>query len=228
VITLDNGSNYVFLFTIAAVAGLIGGLAAELLLSRNGETGAFELPARKDGLFDLGGFAPLIIGAVVGVAILIVFPPQTTIVTNAAGGTTTTFQAYDTVRLVATSLVAGSAGGSVLSALQSRVTAAVNESRVQFAVTAGEQQLEQLRQSAAAEAGERIRGVATAMAAAPLADPGGARPRGALGDMPPPDAAAARDAAVDEAIDSLNASLDRQVAQGRAAIGAAARTRGKG
>ena len=222
-ITLGNPADYVVVFVLAAVAGLLGGLAAELLLSRDGETGTFELPARKGGFFDLGGFAPLLIGAVVGVAILIVFPPETTIVTDADDGTSTAFRAYDTVRLVATSLVAGSAGGSVLSSLQSRVTAAVNESRVQLAVATGEQQLEQLRETATAEASERIHALVRDMSTAGAATgPPGARPRGALGDIPPPGQANAMEVAAEEAIASLTASLERHTVQARAAIDAAA------
>ena len=220
-ITLANPADYVVVFLLAAVAGLLGGLAAELLLSRDGETGTFELPARKGAFFDLGGFAPLLIGAVVGVAILIVFPPETTIVTDADDGTSTAFRAYDTVRLVATSLVAGSAGGSVLSSLQSRVTAAVNESRVQLAVATGEQQLEQLRETATAEASEHIHALVRDMsgAGAPPGTPG-ARPRGALSDMPvgQPNA---MEVAAEEAIASLTASLERHTGQARAAVDAA-------
>lgn len=220
-ITLANPADYVVVFVLAAVAGLLGGLAAELLLSRDGETGTFELPARKGAFFDLGGFAPLLIGAVVGVAILIVFPPETTIVTDADDGTSTAFRAYDTVRLVATSLVAGSAGGSVLSSLQSRVTAAVNESRVQLAVATGEQQLEQLRETATAEASERIHALVRDMSPAGAGAPG-ARPRGALSDIPPPGQANAMEVAAEEAIASLTASLERHTGQARAAIDAAA------
>jgi len=223
-ITLESTADFLIVFALAAVAGLIGGLAAELLLSRDGETGTFELPSRKGALFDLGGFAPVLVGAVVGVAILIVFPPETTIVTNAATGTSTAFRAYDTVRLVATSLVAGSAGGSVLSALQARVTAAVNESRVQFTLAASEQQVEQLRETATAEASERIRAVAAALSSPAAA---GARPRGALEDMAAPGAIPPSDQAAEEAIASFSASMERHSDQARAAIDAAAGARGR-
>jgi hypothetical protein len=221
-ITLNATGDYLFVFALTAVAGMVGGFAAELLLSRNGETGAFELPARKGPLVDLGGFAPLLIGAVVGVAILIIFPPETTIVTNQADGTTTSFRAYDAVRLVVTSLVAGSAGGSVLSSLQARVTAAVNESRVQFTAAAAEQQLEQLRETATREAGERIRDVVNSLNA-PSAT--GARPRGGLvpsEDASDPASAQVREAMAADAIASLDASLERSVDRGRAAINSAA------
>lgn len=229
-ISLSNTGDYVIVFLLAAIAGLVGGLAAELLLSRDGETGTFELPGRKGAFFDLGGFAPLLVGGVVGVAILIVFPPETTITTNATDGTSTAFRAYDTVRLVATSLVAGSAGGSVLSGLQARVTAAVNESRVQFTAAAGEQALEQLRETATAEASEHIRAVVNAVSGSGA--PRGARPRGALGDAPPGalgdappgPASPAPEAVAEEAIAAFEASMQRRTGQARAAIDAASST----
>jgi hypothetical protein len=225
-IHLSGTGDYLTLFVLTSVAGLIGGLASELLLSRNGETGTFELPARKEGLFDLGGFAPLLIGAVVGVAILIVFPPETTIVTNAADGSTTSIRGYDTVRVVATSLIAGSAGGSVLSALQARVTAAVNESRVAFTAATGEQQVEQLRQTATAEASEQIRAAISALTASGgvVAAPG-ARPRGALSDVPEATPGRAPDDVADDAIASFSASMERHSGQARATIEEAARRR---
>jgi hypothetical protein len=226
-ISLTNTSDFVLVFTMAAIAGLIGGFAAELLLSRDGETGTFELPARKGAFFDLGGFAPLFVGAVVGVAILIVFPPETTIVSNAANGTTTSIRGYDAVRLIATSLVAGSAGGSVLSSLQARVTAAVNESRVQLTAAAGEQQLEQLRETATAEARDQIRAVVNAVAG--VAPAGGSRSRGVLSEAPADaNAAATRDAVAEEAIAAFEATLSQRTDQGRSAINAAAGgTRGR-
>jgi hypothetical protein len=218
-ITLASTGDYALLFVVAAVSGMIGGLAAELLLNRDGDTGTFEVPMRKGAFLDLGGFAPLLIGAVVGVAILIVFPPETTFVTNAADGTTTSSRAYDMVRLVTTSLVAGSAGGSVLSALQARVAAAVSESRIQSTIAASEQQLEQLRETATAEASERIRAVVGALS---VPEATGARPRGALGDAPPPGAGLSAEATAEAAIESFTATMGRQTDRARATVEAAA------
>jgi hypothetical protein len=220
VIQLSTAGDYAVVFLVSAVAGLFGGLAAELLLNRNGETGTFEMPARKGALFDLGGFASLVIGAVVGVAILVVFPPQTTVV-NGAGGSPVTTQAYDSVRLVATALVAGSAGGSVLTALQSRVVAAVNESRVQLTQAVGEAQLQQLADATKEAASSAIRSLAPVPPA-----PGGVISRGALGDAEMPGAVAGPgsfDASAEVAIASLAASIDSHTAQARAAISAASR-----
>lgn len=212
-ITLNTLGDYLVVFIVAALAGLFGGLAAELLLNRNGETGTFELPARKGPLFDLGGFASLLVGAVVGVAILVVFPPETT-VTNGTGGATQVARSYDTVRLVATSLVAGSAGGSVLTALQARVTAAVNESRVQWAVEANDQQIEQLAAAAKDAAAKALK----------AAGGGGGAPAGALGDMSRPGAdPVAPGPSDDEILADINADIDRHAEQARAAVKTAAR-----
>ena len=40
-IQLDSSQGYVAVFAIALVFGILGGLAAEFLLNRNGETGTF-------------------------------------------------------------------------------------------------------------------------------------------------------------------------------------------
>lgn len=168
-LTLETTGDYLLMVTVAAAGGLVGGLAAELLLSRDGQTGAFELPGRRTGLFDLGGFATLVVGAVAGVAILLVLPATATVVTTGADGTTTTAASFDLVRLVATTLVAGSAGGSVLTALQSRVTAAINEARVEFVRATGQEQVERVRDSAVRQLG--------AMAGSGGTPPAGARSR---------------------------------------------------
>jgi hypothetical protein len=207
-IGLQTPADYAIVFAVAAGSGLLGGLAAELLLNRDGETGAFELPSRNGRLFDFGGIASLLVGAVVGVAILLVFPPETTVVNQGADGSTTS-RSYDLLRLVATSLVAGSAGGSVLTALQARVTAAVNASRVEWVRDAGEQEVRRVAEGAkrqiAAMAGE-------------IAAPAGARARG-LGE-----AAGASGGASAEAIASATEAIDALAAESRRALSATART----
>ncbi|HEX2221326.1 MAG TPA: hypothetical protein VHK06_02260 [Candidatus Limnocylindria bacterium] len=205
-IALETVGDYLLVFLIAAVSGLVGGVAAELLLNRDGETGAFELPSRNGRLFDLGGLATVLVGAVVGVAILLVFPPEITVVNQGADGESTTSRSYDLLRLVATSLVAGSAGGSVLSALQARVTAAVNASRVEWVRDAGAQEVNRV----AAGAKRQLTAMAEQMA------PGGA-PAGrmrALGDRGDAPARAPEDAAASaaDAIDALAAESRRALA----------------
>jgi len=228
VINLANTGDYIVVFALAAVAGIVGGLASELLLSRaNGETGGFELPGKKDTFFDFGGFAPLFIGGVVGVAILIVFPPETTIVSNAADGSVSETHAYDVVRLVATSLVAGSAGGSVLSSLQARLTAAVSVAQVKLTADQGKNQLENLRDTVATEAEAQIKDVLAKVGVGGPAAAPQAQPRGdVLGaPMSTPQAGGPRPdtaAIAEEAISALREKVNRQVDQGQAAIDAAA------
>ncbi len=224
---LVGTGDYVAVFVLAAGSGMFGGLAAELLLSRNGESGSFELPARRDGTWDLGGFGRVIVGAVVGLAVLAVVQPETTVTTN--GTATTTTRAYDVIRLVATAIVAGSAGGSVLTALQSTALAALNESRVQSTVAASEQQLEVLARVAKTEAAAATAATAAMATSAPEALRS-ARPRG-VGAGPPreaplgqqPEAAAALEAAAP--LEQMSAALDRHVEEAKAAVSAAARRR---
>jgi hypothetical protein len=184
-LTLDTTADTLLLVLIAAAGGMVGGLAAELLLSRDGQTGAFELPGRRTGLLDLGGFASLIVGAVAGVAILLVLPATTTVVTTDADGTTTTAASVDLLRLIATTLVAGSAGGSVLTALQSRVTAAINEARVEFVRATGEEEVDRVRDTAVRQLDAMARSVGTAAAGGARA-PAGARSRSIGGAVATP------------------------------------------
>lgn len=206
-LTLATTGDYLLMVLIAAAGGLVGGLAAELLLSRDGQTGAFELPGRRTGLFDLGGFATLVVGAVAGVAILLVLPATNTVVTTAADGSTTTAASFDLVRLVATTLVAGSAGGSVLTALQSRVTAAINEARVEFVRATGEEQVDRVRDAALRQLGAMAESRGTA--------PAGARSR-SIGAGPPAagtaisaDDLAAATREIDAAADSGRRAVER-------------------
>jgi hypothetical protein len=186
-LTLTTTGDHLLLVVIAAASGLVGGLAAELLLSRDGETGGFELPGRKRGLLDLGGFASLIVGAVAGVAILLVLPASTQVVST-DGEATTTSTGYEVLRLVATSLVAGSAGGSVLTALQARVTSAINAARVEFVRATGEEEVDRVRETAV----RQLDGMAAAFAAEPA--PSGARSRGVGGGPSAAERTATRDA----------------------------------
>jgi len=204
-ISLNTIGDYLLVVAVAAGSGLVGGLAAELLLNRDGGTGAFELPRRTKGLFDLGGFATLLVGVVAGVAILLVFPPQLTVVNSAADGTSTSTASYDLLRLIATSLVAGSAGGSVLSALQARVTAAINDARVEFVRSRGEDEIDHVRDVAKRQL-ETVR-----RTAAPTA-----RARGIAGEP-------GSLAAVDELFAAAAAEIDQTADQARRAVTGVAR-----
>jgi hypothetical protein len=206
-LTLATTGDYLLMVLIAALGGLVGGLAAELLLSRDGQTGAFELPGRRTGLFDLGGFATLVVGAVAGVAILLVLPATNTVVTTAADGSTTTAASFDLVRLVATTLVAGSAGGSVLTALQSRVTAAINEARVEFVRATGQEQVDRVRDAAVRQLGAMAESRGTAPAGARSRSIGAGAPAGAAAISADDLAAATRE--IDAAADSGRRAVER-------------------
>jgi len=210
-VQLGTTGDFILVIVIAAMSGLIGGLAAELLLNRDGETGTFAVPKRRNGLWDLGGFGRLIVGAAVGVAILAVVEPQTTVTVSPDG--TTTSRTYDIVRLVATAIVAGSAGGSILTALQATTLAMINDSRVQATVAASEQQLEHLAAIAKTEAA----------ALGPQLVAPGARPRG-IGAGPQRDApTGARDAAVEQ----FSSALDRQLEEAKEVVVAASTARAR-
>lgn len=211
-LTLASTGDYLFMVLIAAVSGLLGGLAAELLLSRDGQSGAFELPGRSKGRFDFGGFASLVVGAVAGVAILLVLPANQTVVSTTADGTTTSTASFDLLRLIATTLVAGSAGGSVLTALQARVTAAINAARVEFVRATGEEEVERVRDTAI----RHLDAMARTLAPEPEGAPAGARARG-IGRPP-----AVERAATQDAIDSATREIDAAASRGRRSVATAA------
>lgn len=205
-IELHGTGDYLLVIAIAGASGLVGGLAAELLLNRDGVTGAFELPGRrKGGLFDLGGFSSLVVGVVAGVAILLVMPPAT-MSTSAADGSVTS--AYEPLRLVATSLVAGSAGGSVLTALQARVTAAINAARVEFVRARAEDEVDRVRDVAKGQLEEAVRKAAGAPAA-------GARARGIGGE--------AGVSPVEDVLQAATRAIDESAELGKRAVTGTAR-----
>ena len=212
-LTLETTGDYLLMVLIAAIGGLVGGFAAELLLSRDGQTGAFELPGRRTGLLDLGGFASLVVGAVAGVAILLVLPPSTTIMTTQADGSASSASSFDLLRLIATTLVAGSAGGSVLTALQARVTAAINAARVEFVRTTGEDEVERVRDAAV----RQLDAMARSIGAGGPAAPAGARSRSIGG------AAAPRAAVSEEDLAAASREIQAAADHGRRAVTKAAR-----
>lgn len=208
-IQLITPFDYLIVFALAAVSGLVGGLAAELVLNRDGATGTFALPQRRDRLWDLGGTGRLVVGAAVGLAILTVIEPQTTV--TQSGDSNAITRAYDVVRLVGTAIVAGSAGGSVLTALQASTLATINEGRVQATVAASAQQLEHLATIAKTEI--------AALGPEPLS----ARPRAIGGSaLGTPEAEARESAAVRAA-----GSLDDAVEQAKAAVADASQPPGR-
>jgi hypothetical protein len=87
----------------------------------------------------------------VAVAGMYIFPPlqQVTVTTN---GELNTSLNYDVIKVVALSLILGSAGGTFLSALQGRVLAAINQQKAEVAAAVGKAQVEQVKDNVKADA----------------------------------------------------------------------------
>jgi hypothetical protein len=151
---LVSTGEYVLVFVLAAVSGLFGGLAFELMQTRRGGTGRIERPWKvgQTSYFDVGFAASLFVGAVAAVAALYVFPPRIDIVITNAAGETTMSSGYEVVKLVALSLIVGSAGSSILAGLQQRVLAAVNAQQAKNAQSVAKAGLDGLAAQAADEA----------------------------------------------------------------------------
>ena len=152
-IDLNGTTDYVLLFGLATLLGGVGGLAYELLLSRRGQVGMIEVPHKVQGgrYVDLGVWASVIIGAIAAVAALWIFPPDVKTVVDAAGKSSTTTE-YDIVRVVALSLIIGSAGSSFLSALQARALALVKDQQAKQTAAVAQAQLDHVKEAASAGA----------------------------------------------------------------------------
>jgi len=221
-IQLDSTQGYVAVFAIAIVFGIVGGLAAEFLLNRNGETGTFELPARKGGLFDFGGFANLFVGGVTGMAILLVFPPSSVTIQGSGGAGATVVTGYDPIRLAVTALVAGSAGGSVLTSLQARIGAALAEAKVQLTKQASQLEIDRLGDESTRAATDALRAFAAATpASAAMSTPRRGRP-GAASDMAP---IAPAPGALDDAIAAVTSTINARAEEAKANVESVAASR---
>jgi hypothetical protein len=144
---LTGFGSYFGMFAAAIISGAIGGFAFELMPAHSEcHMGLIKIPnrsKRKDGSedssFDLGFLSSLLLGAVTAVAFLYFFPPETQTVKTDATGITTTSYSYDLVKLVALSLIVGSAGPSFLSSIQGRLAGALNEQRQDIARATNEE-----------------------------------------------------------------------------------------
>ncbi len=112
---------------IAIVAGLLGGIVFELLLSRRGQTGRIELPARKASgrVWDPGFLGSMFVGAAAAIVFLLVYQPVEVV----ANGSTT--KQYPTLELIAMSLVVGAAGSSILGSLTKAAIAAAERAKLE-------------------------------------------------------------------------------------------------
>lgn len=152
-VALSHTINYVVMFLVAAGVGMLGGLAAELLLKRAESTGTLEWPHNITGtkLFALGFPGSLFVGAVSAVAILYFFPPVTETVKPAAGtGAAETIREYSLLKLVPLALIVGSAGPAFLATAQSRLMSALNAQKVDALSETAKNQLVQINESAKA------------------------------------------------------------------------------
>lgn len=120
---VDVTSSWWPALVIAGIAGLVGGLIYELLLTRFGDSGMIERLSRinaEDGsrkYFDLGFLASMLIGAVAAIGFLYFMPP-TEILNDAQD---VIRREYDAFRLIPAALIVGSAGGAFLTSMQERV-----------------------------------------------------------------------------------------------------------
>jgi hypothetical protein len=128
---LNGYSGFIGMFAAAIISGAIGGLIFELMPG-NADThiGLLKIPGGSTGgkTIDLGFLSNVLLGAVAAVAILYFFPPETQTITVEKGISQTSYS-YDLIKLVALSLIVGSAGPSFLSSIQGRLAGALNAQR---------------------------------------------------------------------------------------------------
>lgn len=114
-------SDPVTVIIVTALFGAVGGIGGEVLQRQTRREGD---PARTP----IDWLASLVLGAIAAVAVLYVLPPTIVVGTAMASAVTTQTQ-YEAVKLVALAVLAGTLRGTLLTALQSRITAAVAEER---------------------------------------------------------------------------------------------------
>lgn len=135
---IEVTENWWVALLIAGLAGLVGGLIYELLLSRLGDQGMIELLKEvestdgKRRYFDLGVGASMLVGAVAAVGFLYFLQPTDTLDETAR----VIRREYDPFRLVPGSMIVGSAGGVFLSAMQERAKRLVSEATNRSALAA--------------------------------------------------------------------------------------------
>ncbi len=147
-----HGWDYALLLLGAAILGAIGGFAAELMQTRGKVTGAIAWPRRRKGpprLTEFGWIGSVILGAIAGVAILYFLPPTTAATPGAA-------PSYDVVKGVALALIAGSAGRALLTSMQARLLANLNEQQARNTAAVGTTQIEHQADAAPKDAATAV------------------------------------------------------------------------
>jgi hypothetical protein len=155
-IALGSMLSYLGMLVLAAFSGALGGVAYELLKThgKENQTGWFERPQpRNHGYYDVGSTAGVFVGAIAAVAAMYFFPP-----TESIPGSTTIPPAmqYNFIKVVALSLIVGSAGGSFLNAMQARVQATLQAQKTEATKNVGKQQIDNFAEQLANIAAEAI------------------------------------------------------------------------
>ncbi len=115
-IELNSTQDTVVMLLAAFVVGLLGGVGAALLEWKKGQKESEDGSAPlKLGAFAV--FASVVLGGIAAVAVLYFVPPITE-VRNEAGEFTE--RSYDLIKLVAFSLLVGTAGAAMLQSMQAR------------------------------------------------------------------------------------------------------------
>jgi uncharacterized protein (DUF2267 family) len=133
-IELNTTWNTIVMLLVAGGVGLIGGVGAALIelkaraaaapTTGTGSTGQKATDPSSDFLNIL---ACVVLGGIAAVAVLYFFPPTKEVVPEGGGATETS---YDLIKLVALSLIVGSAGTVFLQSLQARALNLANEQKV--------------------------------------------------------------------------------------------------
>lgn len=147
---LASFSNYFWMFGAAVISGAIGGVGFELMQTRlKNDTGAVETPHRLAGgiFFDLGFVSSMLLGAITAVAVLYIFPPEVRITMPDQRGQSVVTLYYDLVKLIAFSLIVGSAGPSFLSAIQARAATSLNEQKMADVTNTAQAQVDHIAQA---------------------------------------------------------------------------------
>ncbi len=145
-VSLNTTLDYVWLFLVAGAFGAVGGVAYELLQARQSEAGTLKLPKwGPDGL-RLGFVASLVLGAIAAVAISYFFTPEIQVKVGEGAAQHIETQ-WQIVKVIPLSLIVGSAGGALLTAMQARVLAQVTEQKKTATKAAGKAAVDQLAAS---------------------------------------------------------------------------------
>ncbi|HEX5989557.1 MAG TPA: hypothetical protein VFY75_05030 [Solirubrobacterales bacterium] len=124
-IELNSTWNTIVMLLVAFGVGLLGGIGAALLEWKKGQKEA-EDGSTPSKLGFLAVVASVVLGGIAAVAVLYFFPPVTE-VKNEGGELLE--RSYDLIKLVAFSLLVGTAGAAILQSMQSRALGQIEAGR---------------------------------------------------------------------------------------------------